>query len=104
DPAQLRANLSAVLDTLRQRDVPVLLAGMLAPRNYGSEYSQAFAAAFADLGEKATVFYPFFLEGVATVPALNQSDGIHPNAEGVEAIVGRILPYVEKLLAATDGA
>lgn len=103
DPAQLRENLAAVVEALNSRDIPVLLAGMLAPRNFGSEYSTAFDTAFEEAGGKAAVFYPFFLEGVATVPALNQPDGIHPNAEGVREIVDRMLPAVERLLAAVDG-
>ncbi len=104
DPGQMRANIDAVLEGLKGRGIPVLLAGMLAPPNLGREYGTAFNTAFADLGkEKATVFYPFFLEGVAAIPALNQADGIHPNAEGVDEIVSRILPDVERLLAATGG-
>jgi acyl-CoA thioesterase-1 len=75
---------------------------MLAPRNLGTEYASEFDAIFPVLAEKHGVpLYPFFLDGVAADPALNQADGIHPNEAGVETIVRRILPYV--LLAAGRG-
>lgn len=104
DPAQMRANLTAILDGLAARGVPVLLAGMLAPPNLGQEYGERFNAVFSELGPaKAAVFYPFFLDGVAAVPSLNQPDGIHPNTEGVQRIVERILPDVERLLTVAEG-
>ncbi|WP_456308886.1 arylesterase [Siccirubricoccus soli] len=99
-PAQSRASLAAILDRLAARDIPVLLAGMLAPPNLGAEYGREFAAVFAELAASRpqVVFYPFFLEGVAGDPALNQPDGIHPNRRGVAEMVRRILPAVERLL------
>jgi len=73
---------------------------MEAPRNYGEGYSQQFRAMFAELAEKHDVlFYPFFLEGVAMNPELNQPDGIHPTAEGVAVIVENIMPKVQQLIA-----
>jgi len=100
DPRDTQANLSAILDDLAKRHVPVLLTGMYAPPNLGAEYERQFRAVFDALGRRPGVIYdPFFLDGVATVPALNQPDGIHPNAEGVRRIVARLLPDVEKLLA-----
>lgn len=99
-PAQSRAALTGILDRLAARRIPTLLAGMLAPPNFGAAYGQEFAAMFQDLARARPdlVFYPFFLEGVAADPALNQPDGIHPNAKGVEEVVRRILPSVEALL------
>ncbi len=95
DPAETEANLDAMLAELAKRDIDVLLAGMLAPPNLGREYGEAFNAVFPNLAEKYdATFYPFFLDGVAADPALNQPDGIHPNAEGVARIVERITPYV----------
>lgn len=95
DPAETDANLDAMLGELAARDIRVLFAGMLAPPNLGREYGAAFNEVFPRLAEKYDVtFYPFFLEGVAADPALNQRDGIHPNAEGVARIVDRITPYV----------
>jgi acyl-CoA thioesterase-1 len=100
DPKEMEANLTAILDALAARHIPVLLSGMLAPPNMGDEYSRAFAAVFARLGRRPGLIYdPFFLEGVAGVPALNQADHIHPNPEGVHRVVARILPAVERLLA-----
>ena len=94
-------NLAAILDRLAARNLPALLAGMLAPPNLGADYGREFAAVFARLARErpAVVFYPFFLEGVAGDPALNQPDRIHPNAAGVAEIVRRILPAVAALLA-----
>ena len=95
DPAETEANLDAMLRELDARDTRVLFAGMLAPPNLGRDYGTAFNDVFPRLAEKYGVtFYPFFLEGVAADPALNQRDGIHPNAEGVARIVDRITPYV----------
>jgi acyl-CoA thioesterase-1 len=99
-PAQSRASLAAILDRLKARGIPVLLAGMLAPPNLGADYGREFAAVFTDLARQRPelVFYPFFLEGVAGDPALNQPDGIHPNERGVAEILRRMLPAVEALL------
>ena len=99
DPADTRANLEAMLQTLDEKDIPVLLAGMRAPPNLGEDYGREFNALYPELAEAyGPVFYPFFLEGVAARPALNQDDGIHPNAEGVAHIVEAMLPAVERLL------
>ena len=95
DPAVPRSNLDRLLAALSERGVQVLLAGMLAPRNLGAEYGARFDAIYPELAERHDVLlYPFLLDGVATVPALNQADGLHPNAAGVEVIVERILPSV----------
>lgn len=99
DPASTHANLDAILGELSRRGIPVLLAGMYAPPNLGREYGQAFDAIYPKLAQKHGVaLYPFFLDGVAVEPALNQPDGLHPNAEGVAVIVARILPYVMRVL------
>lgn len=100
DPADMRANLAAILDTLARRHIPVLLTGMYAMPNLGADYGSAFRAVFDRLGKRQGVLYdPFFLEGVAGVAGLNQPDGMHPNADGVKLIVARLLPLVERLLA-----
>jgi len=99
DPAQTRANLDAILSKLKAKGVPVLFAGMYAPPNMGPDYGKAFNALYPELARKHGVaFYPFFLEGVAAEAALNQPDGIHPNAKGVDIIVEKILPHVLKLI------
>lgn len=104
DPGATYDNLDAILTRLTEDEgLPVLLAGMLAPPNLGSEYGEAFNAVYPRLAKKHDVpFYPFFLEGVAMQPELNQSDGIHPNAEGVAEIVKRIKPHAIRLLEAKD--
>jgi acyl-CoA thioesterase-1 len=100
DPGQMEANLTAILDTLAARRIPVLLSGMYAPPNLGAQYTQAFRAVFDRLARRPGVLYdPFFLAGVAADPKLNQADGIHPNAQGVRIIVHRLLPLVDRLLA-----
>ena len=95
----VQSNLDALILKIKQRNLPILLAGALAPRNLGPDYTLAFDAIYPHLAEKHDlVFYPFFLEGVATDPDLNQDDGIHPNKDGVAVIVRQLLPYVEQLI------
>lgn len=104
-PEQLEANLDAIVATATARGVSVMLAGMLAPPNLGEAYGEAFAGAYRRVAERHGVpLYPFFLDGVAAVPELNQSDGIHPNAQGVREIVARILPSIEAWLAGPPAA
>ena len=99
DPAQTRANLDAILTKLKAKGVPVLFAGMYAPPNMGPDYAKPFNALYPELAQKhGVLFYPFFLDGVAANAALNQPDGIHPNATGVDIIVERILPHVLRLI------
>lgn len=100
DPAVTRRNLDDILTRLKARGVAVLLTGMLAPPNMGAQFAAAFNPIFPDLAAKhGVLFDPFFLEGVAAEPSLNIADGMHPNARGVDAIVARILPKVEELVA-----
>ncbi|MBM3485850.1 MAG: arylesterase [Alphaproteobacteria bacterium] len=99
DPRASEANLDAIVARLRRENIRVLLAGMLAPPNLGPEYGADFNAVFPRVAARHGVaFYPFILEGVAADPALNQPDGIHPNARGVRVIVERLLPHVERFL------
>jgi acyl-CoA thioesterase I len=99
DPAQTEAALDAILAKAAARKLPVLMAGMQAPRNLGPDYAAAFDAIYPRLAEKhGAILYPFFLDGVAAQPSLNQTDGIHPNGKGVEIIVKRIMPSVEGLI------
>lgn len=99
-PAQMRANLTAILDTLARRNIPALLAGMVAPPNLGRDYGREFAEVFETLSRERpeVVFYPFLLDGVAGDPALNQPDRIHPTAQGADIIARRMLPFIETLL------
>jgi acyl-CoA thioesterase-1 len=99
DPALTAANLDKILARLKQAGVKSLLIGMRAPSNWGADYQKSFDAIYADLAKKYAVpLYPFFLDGVALDPALNQADGLHPNAKGVDLIVARVAPAVERLL------
>src|SRR3990167_4645806 len=99
DPAGTERNLDAIITKLKDVGVTVWLAGMLAPRNYGPEYAAQFDGLYKRLADKHGVpLYPFFLDGVAQDPALNQADGIHPNPKGVDIVVERILPFVTKNL------
>ncbi len=102
EPAQTRENLSKIVAGFKDYGAKVLLTGMQAPRNLGSDYVAEFDKIYPELAELHGVsFYPFFLDGVALNPGLNQADGIHPNRNGVDTIVEKILPYLEPLL--TDG-
>ena len=99
DPSLARANLVKILDRMKGAGVRLLLVGMRAPANWGPDYEQQFNAIYPDLAKQYGVpLYPFFLDGVALDPALNQPDGLHPNEAGVDVIVARIASAVEKLL------
>jgi len=99
DPAEAERNLNRILGGLAAAHVKTLLVGMRAPGNWGREYERAFDAIYPHLAEKYDVpLYPFILDGVALDPALNQGDGLHPNAKGVAVIVARLAPVVESLL------
>lgn len=101
-PAQTYANLDSIIARLENSAIGVILAGMRAPRNLGEDYTTEFDAIYPRLaGKYDLAFYPFFLDGVALDPALNQADGIHPNAAGIEEIVRRILPLLETELEKT---
>lgn len=101
DPAVTRAALTDIVRQLKARGVAVMLCGMLAPPNYGSDYAARFNAIYPDLAREFGVpLYPFFLAGVAADHRLNQADGIHPTAEGVDIIVQSMLPMVETFLRA----
>lgn len=104
DPKVTRAALADILKRLKARGIAVLLCGMLAPPNYGADYAARFNAIYPELAKEFGVpLYPFFLEGVAAETRLNQKDGIHPTAEGVDLIVKNILPMVEAFLGARAG-
>lgn len=99
-PADSFQNLRGILQRLQQDDIEILLAGMLAPANMGAEYQADFDALYPALAEEFDIIYmPFFLQDVALVPALNQSDGLHPNRAGVSVMVDNLMPYIETLLA-----
>lgn len=98
-PKHTRAALDEILGKLKSRNIPVLLAGMMAPPNLGPDYGAEFNRLYSELAKKHDILlYPFFLDGVAARPELNQGDGIHPTAAGIDVIVGRILPSVEALV------
>jgi acyl-CoA thioesterase-1 len=104
DPKVTRAALSDILTRLKARKIAVLLCGMVAPPNYGADYSAQFNAIYPDLAKAFQApLYPFFLEGVATDAKLNQADGLHPTAEGIDRIVKNILPTVEAFVGTIFG-
>lgn len=99
DPDQAYRNLDAIVGALRRKDVRILLVGMVAPANWGPDYTGRFNAIYGRLAEKHGVpLYPFFLDGVAKDPRLNLPDGLHPTADGIGVIVERILPHVEQVI------
>lgn len=96
-PEVTRANLEAIITRLEERGIAVMLAGMLAPPNMGAEYEAEFNPIYGELAqEHGVALYPFFLDGVAADPELNQSDGIHPTAEGIAVMVERFMPFFEE--------
>lgn len=101
DPEEASENLAVILQILKKRGIRVLLAGMLAPPNLGDRYARAFNAIYPALAAAHdALLYPFFLDGVAANPELNQADGVHPTAEGIERIVKGIFPYVIRVIDA----
>lgn len=100
DPDRTRENLDNIVAKSKAKGAQVLLAGMLAPPNLGRDYGEEFNAIYPELAKKHDVpLYPFFLDGVAAEPQLNQPDGMHPTAEGIAVIVERILPHVTRALS-----
>jgi acyl-CoA thioesterase I len=100
DPKRTRAALAEIMRRLGERHLPVLLAGMRAAPNLGPDYVREFEAIYSELAaQHGALLYPFFLDGVAAEAKLNQRDGIHPTAAGIDTIVARILPKVEELVA-----
>jgi acyl-CoA thioesterase-1 len=98
-PSETEKNLRAILVKLKAAHVRVLMTGMYAQHNLGADYVKQFDAIYPRLAKDYNVlFYPFFLDGVALNPKLNQADGMHPNPAGVKVIVARMLPYVKKLV------
>jgi acyl-CoA thioesterase I len=99
EPSLVRANLDAMITKIQASGAKVLLMGMRAPTNWGEEYQHEFDRVYPELAQAHGVtLYPFFLEGVAMDPKLNQPDGIHPNERGVAILVDRIAPYVARLI------
>ncbi|MCA0275046.1 MAG: arylesterase [Proteobacteria bacterium] len=100
DPALVEQNLDKMLARLKERNIPVLLAGMVAAPNLGHAYGEQFGSIYPKLAEKyGATLYPFFLDGVAGDPKLLLEDGMHPNATGIDRMVERALPTVEKAIA-----
>ncbi len=100
DAGRAKANLEKIITTLKAGGAEVLLAGMIAPRNLGEEYTRVFDGIYPQLAQKhGLILYPFFLDGVALNGNFNLGDGIHPNSKGVAEITKRILPKVEELIA-----
>jgi acyl-CoA thioesterase I len=99
-PEGTKATLAKIIEWLQAKGLPVLLAGMEAPRNLGKDYVESFGAMYADLAAHYNlILYPFFLEGAALHDDLMMKDGLHPNGKGVAVIVENMLPEVEELLA-----
>jgi acyl-CoA thioesterase-1 len=99
EPRIVRANLDAMMTKIQATGAKLLLIGMRAPSNWGEEYQHEFDRVYPELAQAHGVtLYPFFLEGVAMDPKLNQPDGLHPNERGVAAVVERIAPIVARLI------
>ncbi|MBL0374651.1 arylesterase [Rhizobium sp. KVB221] len=98
-PEESQSNLDAMLTRLKQRNIPVLLAGMVAPPNMGADYEAKFNPIYKTLAEKyGVMLYPFFLDGVAMQPELQLKDGMHPNGQGTKRMAEKFLPVAEAFL------
>lgn len=104
-PRQTRDNLDDIITRLKERGMVVMLAGMMAPPNMGPDYGEAFNAIYPALAEEHGIrLYPFFLEGVAAVPELNQDDAMHPNARGIDVMVRNFLPHMLEWIDTIEGS
>ncbi|WP_394653769.1 arylesterase [uncultured Sphingomonas sp.] len=99
DPAETRANLTAICEELKRRGIPIFLTGMIAAPNMGPDYTRAFNAIYGDLAKRYDAgLYPFFLDGVVRNQQLMLPDRIHPNPQGIDAIVAKVAPQVAATL------
>ena len=98
-PETTKANLELIIQLVQEKEIPILLTGMVAPSAYGKEYQNQFNSLYPDLAEQYKLaFYPFLLEGVALKPELNQSDGKHPNQEGIQLISQKLAEKIKKII------
>ena len=98
-PEITKTNLSKIIDTVLDKDIKLLLTGMQAPNSYGSDYQQSFNDIYSNLAEEFKIsLYPFLLEGVALIPELNQSDGKHPNKEGIQIISKNLANTIKSII------
>ena len=96
---ELKKNLAAVIERAAARGITVVMAGMEAPPNFGAAYTREFREVYAELAREHQVrFVPFLLQGVAGLPALNQPDGIHPNARGAQIVADLVWAELEPVL------
>lgn len=102
-PEESRKNLEAMIARLKERKIPVLLAGILAPPNMGGDYESKFNPIYKELAEKHSLpLYPFFLDGVAAVPAMQLEDGMHPNGSGTKLMAEKFFPLFETFVKSTQ--
>lgn len=102
-PEQSEKNLDAMITRLKARNIPIFLVGIFAPPNMGGDYADKFNPIYKRLADKYVLpLYPFFLDGVATVPGTQLEDGMHPNPKGVGIMVEKSLPAVETFLGAIE--
>ncbi len=105
DPELIEENINHIISRFKEEDVAVILAGMKMVTNLGQNYVSSFNQLYTRLAARhQVIFMPFFLEGVAAEPTLNQNDGIHPNSAGYRVIADNILPFVEQALEAREGS
>lgn len=98
-PETTKANLELIIQLVQEKEIPILLTGMVAPSAYGKDYQNQFNSLYPDLAEQYKLaFYPFLLEGVALNPELNQSDGKHPNQEGIQLISQKLAEKIKKII------
>ena len=98
-PNTTKANLKEIIKIVQKKSIPILLTGMQAPSSYGQDYQSSFNLIYPQLAKEYEIFlYPFLLEGVALEPNLNQSDGKHPNEQGITLISKKIAEKIKNIL------
>jgi acyl-CoA thioesterase-1 len=98
-PETTKTNLGEIIKSVQKKNIPILLTGMQAPSSYGRDYQSSFNSIYLELTEEYEIFlYPFLLEGVALDPSLNQSDGKHPNEQGIALISKKIAKKIKNIL------
>ena len=98
-PDTTKANLEVIIKIVQKKSIPILLTGMQAPSSYGQDYQSSFNSIYPQLAKEYEIFlYPFLLEGVALDPSLNQSDGKHPNEQGIALISKKIAEKIKNIL------
>jgi acyl-CoA thioesterase-1 len=97
EPKEIKENLNQIIKSIKNKNIPIVLAGFVAPESYAKNYKESFDDIYRALSKEHNLtLMPFLLEGVVLNPKLNIDDGKHPNPEGVKIIAKNLAPYILK--------